>query len=178
MLLALDEQTNPLFKLIGYSLTLFVAIGLIYEVAGLISLFALRILFKKADRPGWSAFIPVYNVFQMSKIATGKSTMAVLISVLIGLYLLPQILLLIISPIEMLVDSPTFTFVVSTVLMMFVQTGTMGLLIALILFGVLSYSFVKSYGKEPYLCRLAIFFAPFIFIIIGFSKKTEYVGPN
>ena len=129
-------------------------------------------LYEKAGEPGWSAIVPVYNVMQQIKIATGNFKLAWIYLALYGGYFVLN------------------TF--SSFLMNFVTDSDEGTVAALavsglmllisiplaVLGGYTSYMFAKSYGKSQTFCILSIFFGGITVLIMGFDKSTQYVGPK
>ena len=63
--------------LIVYLILIFVSMAV-----GILDIVAYWKLFEKAGEPGWKSLIPFYNLFVITKIATGRYTAATWIAVL------------------------------------------------------------------------------------------------
>lgn len=133
-----------------------IIIALIFSVFQIIALWK---LYEKAGEPGWSTLVPVYNYFQMIKIATGNPK--------IGWAYLGICVLYFIGGGATVVGNESSVFIVS-----------ISMIALIVLACYISYMFAKSFGKSTAFCVLSIFFSGITFLIMGFDKNTKYVGPN
>lgn len=144
-----------------------------YLVLTLISLAAMCILYKKAGERGWTAFVPIYNIFQMSKIATGSFRSAALYSAFLFAYILLSVLGSTANMLSYALNDWVMLVDFSTMI------TNIGLLILIVgEYMALCYRFTQSFDKSAAMCRLSMFFSPIIFMIMGFNPKTEYIGPQ
>ncbi|MBR3421638.1 MAG: hypothetical protein IKG98_06200 [Ruminococcus sp.] len=143
-----------------------------YLVLTLISLAAMCILYKKAGERGWTAFVPIYNIFQMSKIATGSFRSAALYSAFLFAYIL---LLIMGTALDFVISYADWGMLVYYSAFL-VRTGLLILIVGEYM--ALCYRFTQSFDKSAAMCRLSMFFSPIIFMIMGFNPKTEYIGPQ
>lgn len=143
-----------------------------YLVLTLISLAAMCILYKKAGERGWTAFVPVYNIFRMSKIATSSFRSAALYSAFLFAYIL---LLIIGTALDFVIGYADWGMLVYYSAFL-VRTGLLILIVGEYM--ALCYRFTRSFDKSAAMCRLSMFFSPIIFMIMGFNPKTEYIGPQ
>lgn len=143
-----------------------------YLVLTLISLAAMCILYKKAGERGWTAFVPIYNIFQMSKIATGSFRSAALYSAFLFAYIL---LLIMGTALDFVIGYEDWGMLVYYSAFL-VRTGLLILIVGEYM--ALCYRFTQSFDKSAAMCRLSMFFSPIIFMIMGFNPKTEYIGPQ
>ena len=143
-----------------------------YLVLTLISLAAMCILYKKAGERGWTAFVPIYNIFQMSKIATGSFRSAALYSAFLFAYIL---LLIMGTALDFVISYADWGMLVYYSAFL-VRTGLLILIVGEYM--ALCYRFTQSFDKSAAMCRLSMFFSPIIFMIMCFNPKTEYIGPQ
>lgn len=140
--------------LIVYLILIFVSLAV-----GILDIISYWKLFEKAGEPGWKSLIPFYNLFVITKIATGRYTAAVCITVLMVLY---YILMIPVSLTESLILSVL-------------------LVLLLIPIAVLScyiyYKFGEAYGKSKGWCVAMIFLNQILIIAMGFDKDIVYTGP-
>ena len=133
---------------------------------------ALWKLYEKAGEPGWSAIVPVYNMMQQIKIATGDFKLAWIYLALYGGYFVINTMSSIFTTFASDSDAAAIVTMAVSVLMMLVS------LPLAVLGGYTSYMFAKSYGKSQAFCILSIFFSGITVLIMGFDKSTQYVGPK
>ena len=173
----MDTSTDPLFEAVDAIATAIVVSILIYFVLTLISLAAMCILYKKAGERGWTALVPIYNIFQMSKIATGSFKTANFYLVSILSYFLMIGLNYVIIIFSNLIDSAAAILLsLLAFALMLLRMGALLLIVGIYM--ALCYRFTQSFGKSAAMCRLSMFFSPIIFMIMGFNPKTEYIGPQ
>lgn len=150
------ESYAGLFVLLG--VVLLVCLGLV-----VMCVIANWKLFEKAGEPGWSALIPFYNSYQMAKIATGDAKIC-------WAYVGVSILSTLVSDLPKLISGSDEA-----------TGGALGVIISLaslVIEAYVCYMFAKSFGQSTAMCVLSIFFGGIIFIILAFTKSTEYVGPK
>ncbi len=166
------SSDDVLSAFLGAFLIVWLVIMLISIAVSILRIIANWKLYEKAGEPGWSAIVPVYNMMQMIKIATGTYKLAWVYLGLYGGYFVANMLL---SFFPLFInDTETASLVTLglTVLLMLVAIPM------IVLGGYISYMFPKSYGKSPTFCALSIIFNSITFIIMGFEKSTQYVGPK
>lgn len=129
-------------------------------------------LYEKAGEPGWSAIVPVYNVMQQIKIATGNFKLAWIYLALYGGYFVLNTFSSFFLNFVTDSDEGTVAALAVSGLMMLIS------LPLAVLGGYTSYMFAKSYGKSQTFCILSIFFGGITVLIMGFDKSTQYVGPK
>lgn len=129
-------------------------------------------LYEKAGEPGWSAIVPVYNMMQQIKIATGNFKLAWIYLALYGGYLVLNTFSSFLMNFVTDSDEGTVAALAVSGLMMLIS------LPLAVLGGYTSYMFAKSYGKSQTFCILSIFFGGITVLIMGFDKSTQYVGPK
>ncbi len=129
-------------------------------------------LYEKAGEPGWSAIVPVYNMMQQIKIATGDFRLAWIYLALYGGYFVINTLSSFFTTFASDSDAAAIATMVVSVLMMLISIPLA------VLDGYTSYMFAKSYGKSQTFCILSIFFGGITVLIMGFDKSTQYVGPK
>jgi hypothetical protein len=150
------ESYAGLFVLLG--VVLLVCLGLV-----VMCVIANWKLFEKAGEPGGSALIPFYNSYQMAKIATGDVKIC-------WAYVGVSILSTLVSDLPQLISGSDEA-----------TGGALSVIISLaslVIEAYVCYMFAKSFGQSTAMCVLSIFFGGIIFIILAFSKSTEYVGPK
>lgn len=125
-------------------------------------------LFEKAGEKGWTVLIPIYNSFQMAKIATGSYTLAWVYLAVSGIYAVMTIM----SNLIMRFGSdnshifyPVFMIFMLVVMLAFAVLG-----------GYISFMFSKAYNKPLIWNICMIFLSPILIIVMGFDKNTIYVG--
>lgn len=142
------------FMVVYFAVLMFsVAVGVVYLVA-------LWKLFEKAGEPGWKALIPYYNFFEMTRLATGKYTLAIVYLLLCVPYMIFYFIGVITD--EIMISLFGFLFIIPVV----------------VLWGYIGYQFGKAYGKSSGVCVAMIFFRQIVCIVIGFDKDTQYIGPK
>ena len=129
-------------------------------------------LYEKAGEPGWSAIVPVYNVMQQIKIATGNFKLAWIYLALYGGYFVLNTFSSFFLNFVTDSDEGTVAALAVSGLMMLISIPLA------VLGGYTSYMFAKSYGKSQTFCILSIFFGGITVLIMGFDKSTQYVGPK
>lgn len=144
-------------------------IALAFAVLNCIALWK---LYEKAGEPGWSAIVPVYNIMQQIKIATGDFRLAWIYLALYGGYFVINTLSSFFTTFASDSDAAAIATMAVSVLMMLIS------LPLAVLGGYTSYMFAKSYGKSQAFCVLSIFFSGITVLIMGFDKSTQYVGPK
>ncbi len=147
-------------------------ISLISIAIGIIGIIANWKLYEKAGEPGWSAIVPVYNMMQMIKIATGDFKLAWVYLGLYGGYFVLNMISSVLT--NFATDSEGGAVITMGVAMVMFPIA----ILMAILGGYTAYMFAKSYGKSDLFCVLSIFFSGITFIIMGFDKSTQYVGPK
>lgn len=129
-------------------------------------------LFEKAGQPGWSAIVPVYNTMQIFRIGLGDFKLA---WIWVGLYGGQIVLNTLNSLSSVFLSDSDAVAIVS----LFTSFAIMGLSLGMAgLAGYACYMFAKSYGKSEAFCILSILFSGITFIIMGFDKSTQYIGPK
>lgn len=153
-------------------LTIFGIIVLIALVIAVIHTVAMWKLFDKAGESGVMAIVPIYNVMQQIKIATGKFTLAwVYLAIYIGYIVIESVL----NFLPFFIQDAEATAVITILLAipsLVLSIGTM------VIISYSNYMFAKSFGKSDVFCVLSIFFGTITIIIMGFDKSIEYVGPR
>jgi len=167
-----DDPINNEFELVKMLFDMILLSLGAYLVLTLISLAAMCILYKKAGERGWTAFVPIYNIFQMSKIATGSFRSAALYSAFLFAYIL---LLIMGTALDFVIGYADLGMLVYYSAFL-VRTGLLILIVGEYM--ALCYRFTQSFDKSAAMCRLSMFFSPIIFMIMGFNPKTEYIGPQ
>lgn len=158
-----DFGTAILAFLLLYLLLLVVSL-----ILAVLDVIAMWKLFEKAGEKGWTALIPVYNYFQMTKIATGNYTLSWVYLAVSGAYTMMTM----ISSIIMKFSDNNGGFV-SLVFMMFL----LAIILALaVLAGYISFMFSKAYNKPLIWNICMIFLSPILIIVMGFDKNTIYIG--
>ena len=164
----------------------FGALAIVFLIWGIIMLFVLAIaviviiakwkLYEKAGEPGWTAIIPVYTIFQQVKITTGEYHLAIVWVILMGINTFGTTFQSILNIIANTSDGKLGMLAV--IGLPFSLIGTVAALAGAVLGGYINYMFAKSYGQSDVMCILAIFFTPIVYLIMAFSKDTQYIGPQ
>ncbi|MDE7105141.1 MAG: hypothetical protein K2O36_04595 [Ruminococcus sp.] len=129
-------------------------------------------LFEKAGEKGWTSIIPIYNYLQMIKIATGKYTLG---WIYLGICVLYIVITFVAAIMGVFFEQNGYDTILNFPLMLIPYS----LLIPMYaLAGYVNFMFGKAYGKSTAWNVCMIFFAPILIIIMGFDKKTVYVGTN
>ena len=140
--------------LIVYLILIFVSLAV-----GILDIISYWKLFEKAGEPGWKSLIPFYNLFVITKIATGGYTAATWIAVLTALY---YILLILVS----ITESVILTLI-----------AFLALIPVVVLSCYIYYQFGKAYRKSTGWCVAMIFLNQILIIAMGFDKDVVYTGP-
>ena len=140
--------------LIVYLILIFVSMAV-----GILDIVAYWKLFEKAGEPGWKSLIPFYNLFVITKIATGRYAAATWIAVLAGIY---YILLILVS----VTESVILTLI-----------AFLALIPVVVLSCYIYYKFGEAYGKSKGWCVAMIFLNQILIIAMGFDKDVVYTGP-
>ena len=172
-----NEEMTTVGGVLAAFFIFFAIVGVIALVLAVITIIAKWKLFEKAGEPGWSAIIPIYNVLQMFKIATGEYHLGIVWLILWGINMVCSTIQSVFNIISQSSDGSAGT-VLAMVGLLFSLAGLVVSLGAAVIGGYLSYMFTKSYGKSNTMCILSIFFAPIIFMIMAFGKDTQYIGPQ
>ncbi|MCM1131880.1 MAG: DUF5684 domain-containing protein [Ruminococcus flavefaciens] len=139
---------------------------------GVLQIIAQWKLFEKAGEYGWASLIPIYNYFVMIKTATGSYTLAwiyIAISIVCGLLTSAMGFIVEFYPDE---EAGGIAYIL-------IMLAAFGLMIPLyVILGYTNYMFGKSYGKPPVWNVCMIFIGQILMIIMGFDKKTVYIGPK
>lgn len=162
----------------GFMGGVFLIFIVIYGMIMLVSLAVLVLsfiahwkLFEKAGEPGWSAIIPVYNYFKVVKIATGRFLLAWVYFAVAAFYTVFYFAIAIITTVgEIDESSPIFLIIMAIPYLISIPMC--------VLSGYVNYMFAKSYGQTTLVCVLSIFFGGIVFIVLGFDRKTVYIGPK
>lgn len=163
--------SNDGFIFLGAFLIFYVVILLVSLAFGVLQIIAQWKLFEKAGEKGWTSIIPVYNYFQMIKIATGNNLLGWVYIAICGIYMVVTAFSSFI-----LEFSSSDEGGILYILMMLCMLGFM--IPLYIIAGYVSYMFGKSYGKPIAWNVCMIFFSPIMMIIMGFDKNTIYIGPK
>ncbi len=150
-----------------FGIIMIISIGL-----AVVQCIAMWKLYEKAGEPGWSAIVPVYNVMQQIKIATGDFKLAWIYLALYGGYFVLNAFSSFFLNFVTDSDAGTVAALAVSGLMMLIS------LPLAVLGGYTAYMFAKSYGKSQTFCVLSIFFSGITVLIMGFDKSTQYVGPK
>ena len=102
---------------------------------------------------------PIYNLFVITKIATGRYTAATWIADLAGIY---YILLILVS----VTESVILTLI-----------AFLALIPVVVLSCYIYYRFGEAYGKSKGWCVAMIFLNQILIIAMGFDKDVVYTGP-
>lgn len=156
-----DFGTAILAFLLLYLLLL--GVSLILAVLDVIAMWK---LFEKAGEKGWTVLIPIYNSFQMAKIATGSYTLAWVYLAVSGAYAVVTIMSNFIRGFtDENIFYPVFMIFMLIVMLAFAVLG-----------GYISFMFSKAYNKPLIWNICMIFLSPILIIVMGFDKNTVYVG--
>lgn len=163
----------------GFLATFFIIFGIIMLVAvifGIITIVAKWKLYEKAGEPGWSAIVPIYNVLQLVKIATGEYHLGIVWIILMGVNTICSSIQGITNFIAETSDGAGG--MIALIGLPFSLISLAVCIGAAVLGGYLNYMFTKSYGQSDTMCVLSIFFAPIVFMIMAFGNDTQYIGPQ
>lgn len=140
---------------------------------GVMRLIATWKLYKKAGEHGWAAIVPVYDFFVKCRIAFGSFKKA---WIYLGISAALTAVLTVESFVVPMIPSDSTAFRLLELLLMLIAVACyIGLLVIL---GCLNYNFSKAYGKPLEWNVCMIFFAPILTIVLGFDKKTVFIGNN
>ena len=171
-----NEGAAIAFGVLGVALLIWGFVMLIVLAIAIVVIVAKWKLFEKAGEPGWSAIIPIYNLFQQVKITTGEYHLAIVWLILIGVNTLCSSTQGVCNAIANAGDGSLGFLALFG--LPFALIGMAAGLAGAVLGGYLNYMFAKSYGQSDVMCILAIFFTPIILLIMAFSKDTQYIGPQ
>lgn len=125
-------------------------------------------IFEKAGTEGWKALIPVYNFFEMSRIATGRYVPAVIYTVLI----VPYMILYMAASFMMVVGDGSLA-VGAVICFMLSMVALVGIYVA---YGYVMFKMGRAFGKSTAFCVCMIFFNNILMLYLGFDSKSQYVG--
>ena len=151
-----------------YLIALLISIGI-----AVVKTIAMWKLFEKAGEPGWKSLIPFYNFFEMTRLATGKYTIAIVYCVLIVPYMICYMLG---SFMQAFSDGENAGVLATSLIL--VGVSMLALLAIYVLFAYINYKFAQSYGKSTGFCIAMIFLSTIMTVVMGFDRNTYYVGPN
>lgn len=168
----LNIDSNDVTVFLGAFLLFYIIIFVISLAVAVVQAIATWKLYEKAGEKGWTSIVPVYNFFQMVKIATGNHTFAWIYMGICAVY----VALTVFSSFLLEFSADNEIVGISRIFIMLVLFGLMILLYAVA--GYVNFMFSKAYGKSTAWSVCMIFFSPILIIIMGFDKNTVYVGTN
>jgi hypothetical protein len=172
----MDNEAGFALGLIGLMVLIWGIAMLVILVVAVIVIIAKWKLFEKAGEPGWTAIIPIYNLLQFSKIATGDFHIGIVWLIAMGVNTVCVTIQTVFNGLATAGDGSLWFL--SLIGLVFSLIGMVAALGGAVVGGYLNYVFTKSYGQTDLMCILSIFFTPIIFLIMAFSKDTQYIGPQ
>lgn len=145
---SIDIDFDALNSFIAGFFVIFMFILLIAVIVGIITLIGVAKVLKKGNKPGWGAIVPIYNVYLLCQMV-GINTWWVLIIIL--------------SPI--LGAVPIIGELAQVALVLYF----------IIIFNI---SLARAFNKEDAFAIGLILLAPVFYLILGFEKESQYVGPK
>lgn len=125
-------------------------------------------IFEKSGTEGWKALIPVYNFFEMSRIATGRYVPAVIYTVLI----VPYMILYMAATFMMVVGDGSLA-VGAVICFMLSMVALVGIYVA---YGYVMFKMGRAFGKSTAFCVCMVLFNNILMLYLGFDSRSQYVG--